>query len=132
MKKLATLLFLFISIAVFSQVNKKTLKFQKAYNNLEFKVKTKYDSVNYITTQKINKLSYDLKVAQNDLQSKYASNQLKMVLYQKKYERETAKLIQKYNLKVAELQSNHQTEIAKIQSKFQTETGKLMLEFKIN
>ena len=112
MKKITTLFLLFISITVLAQVNQPaTNKFQKEYNALEFKIKTDTDNLTHVITQKINKLTYDVKTELNELQSKYGSNNIKLALYQKKYEKETVKTQNKYELKIAAIQGEHQAEM---------------------
>ncbi len=132
MKKITTLLLLFISISVLAQVNDPANnKFQKEYNALEYKVKTETDNLTHVITQKINKLSYDVKTELNELQAKYGSSNIKLVLYQKKYERETEKIKNKYELRIAAIQGEHQVAMSKIQLEFQTEIGRLQLKYKI-
>ncbi len=132
MKKIATLLLFFISLTVLAQVNHPLLnKFQKEYNALEFKMKTDAEDLNYTTTKKMNQLSYDVKTELNELQAKYGSNNLKLMIYQKKYEQETVKVKNKYEVKIAKIQGEHQMAMSKIQYEFETEKNKLMLKYQI-
>ena len=132
MKKITTFLLLFISISVLAQVNHPANnKFQKEYNALEFKIKTDTDNLTHVITQKVNKLTYDVKTELNELQSKYGSNNIKLALYQKKYERETVKIQNKHELKIAAIQGEHHAAMSKIQLEFQSEIGRLQLKYKI-
>ncbi|MGK0413256.1 MAG: hypothetical protein ACJA1B_001458 [Polaribacter sp.] len=115
----------------FSQTRKMN-EFQKEYNALEFKLKTKSDSLNHVATQKINKLTYDFKADVNDLHTKYGANDLKRVLYQKKYEKEMLKTQAKYELEMGKIQGEHQIETAKIQLEFETKKNRLQLKYNIH
>jgi len=132
MKSIITLLLLCISIPVLAQSTPATHnKFQKEYNALEFKIKTDTDSLTHVISQKMNKLSYDVKTELNDLQAKYGSSNVKLALYQKKYERKTLQIKTKYELRIAKIQGEHQAAMSKIQLKFQTEISRLKLKYKI-
>ncbi|MCG1036645.1 hypothetical protein [Polaribacter sargassicola] len=88
MKKLQNILLvigILVSSLGYSQ-SKKIIKYRKDYNALEFKIKNETDSLSYITNKKINRLSYNLKKSLNVLKSKYASNDLKKILYKNKYQ----------------------------------------------
>ena len=98
MKKIVPFLLIFLSLAVFSQSKSSMIKFKKDFNVLEFKVKAKTDSLNYGVTKKINKISFNLKQELNDLESKYASNDLKLAIYQNKYKKELQKVQAKRKL----------------------------------
>jgi hypothetical protein len=115
----------------FSQTRKMN-EFQKEYNALEFKVKTKSDSLSHVATQKINKLTYDFKADVNGLQTKYGANDLKRVLYQKKHENEMMKVQAKHELEMGQIQGEHQIETAKIQLEFATKKSRLQLKYNIH
>ncbi|WP_405605303.1 hypothetical protein [Polaribacter sp. Asnod1-A03] len=53
------------------------VKFKKEYHTLEYLIKTKTDSLYHVTTQKINKLSFNAKTELNQLEEKYGSSNLK-------------------------------------------------------
>lgn len=134
MKKINTLLFfVFLTgIACCAQTTDKNfIKFQKEYIQLENsvqvnlgKMQSDYDKESGIISQ-----NYQLEVSK--LTTEYEGNQIKSILYQKKYKKESQKIISKYDLQTKDLTYKYTLRKAKIENDFHHEKSKLMNKYDI-